>query len=279
MQDTEIQSETPQNKSAEIVQKFHPTSEVTFTYDEDRKIIHMRVKREVNMTNVEAKEYAIQEFGLENLRHTFTEEQNSELIVEGKRSKSLENVGGIGITGRNLTDIEEIIPGVTEELLTQTGKIIFLGNGLSTAPVEILEVQHGALPEVVVLDMFDYRKLLLDLQALKQSFFEEGMSFPADLSDYLLKCSQIVKEIDAGRVKAVEYSLGDGQLPEEAKGADLAINSYGPPNSTFHEQVSCLKVGGRLYNYSREIPTTSGVQVKPIVTDDGVVANIVTRIN
>jgi len=272
------QNETAPSTSAEqIVRDFKPTSEVSFHHDEGRSFIETH--RQVEMTDQEAFDYAVETFSLQGITSTFDEEQRKEIIFEGREWKSKENIGGFGITARGLDELEEVIPGVSEELLSQQGKIVFVGNGLSTAPVEILQkLGTSAAPEIVLVDLFDYGALHQDLKRLKEQFDQKGVQWPNDLNDKLIKSAALVEQIKLGKVKTVKYILGDGNPPEEMRNADLMVNSFGPPEQTLHEQIQCLKVAGRLFTSSRELPPTSQAKVTPIVSPDGKVASVATRV-
>jgi hypothetical protein len=135
--------------------------------------------------------------------------------------------------------------------MAEVGKIIFLGNGLSTAPLEILNQRDPSdQPEMVLLDAIDYRLVQADLLRLKESFDNNLVEAPADLTECLDKCNAIVSAADEGRLSLVSHVVGEDELPEEAKNADVAVNVFGPPISTIDAQIDCLKPSGQLYTAS-----------------------------
>jgi hypothetical protein len=266
-----------QRTAEQIARSFKPTSGVRLVHEDGRFLLE--TLRETEMTDQEALDYAIEVFHLQREPATYDEEEKQEMISAGRLQKSRENIGGFGITTRNLLELETVIPGITQELLSEKGRIVFIGNGLSTAPVEILQkMDPNTAPEIVLVDLFEYSALYQDLLRLRNLFQENGIPWPGDLDDYLAKATALVGPITRGKVKTIRYVFGDGNPPEQIREADLMVNSYGPPKSTMCEQIHCLKRGGRLFTYQRDVPQASFARIAPIMAPGGKKANIVTRI-
>lgn len=158
-------------------------------------------------------------------------------------------VGGSGVSGRTAAQLEQAMPGIGERLAAERGKIVFLGNGLSTVPVEVAEKGRKSEPPVVA-DVFDYPAILADFKDLMMALTEDGVDVTQVpfLLDRIRNALVINKGIADGTIKAVNYIVGSGNPPEELKDADLIVNCYGPSaTTTLSEQWSLLKPTGELW--------------------------------
>ncbi|HET8670123.1 MAG TPA: hypothetical protein VFM05_05685, partial [Candidatus Saccharimonadales bacterium] len=222
-------------RTAEVVNSFKPVSQVSFTWTDD--IVLLRYKRPGDT---------------DAIRHS-------------------KGIGGAGITHRQLSRLEQEIPGIQEVLMSTAGKVVFLGNGLSTAPLELLELRRDNAPEIVLVDAIDYRLLQTDLHRLQASFDAALIESPPSLRNALVRCNLIVKAESEGRLRIVSHIIGDPGLPPEARDADIAVNVYGPPLTTIDEQLLTVKPEGKLYISGGMRPWPIGGTVFPISPsrDDG----------
>lgn len=269
--------ERQSQKSADkIIKDFKPTGGIDFFHDDG--IIFLETKKTVNMTDQGALDYAIQHFSLQGIKDSLTEDQIQEAVSTARERKSKEGIGGFGITARSLAGIEEMIPGISELLHSQKGKIVFIGNGLSTAPIELLQNKaKDDTPQIVIADLFSYEDSLRDFQKLRDAFIQDGVIWPSGLNDGMNYCKALCEQINLGKIQAVRYAIGDGSLPDQLQDADIVVNSNGPPESTLNEQIQCLKVGGRLFTNYINLPETIGVRIEKIALGGKEVASIVTR--
>lgn len=159
---------------------------------------------------------------------------------------------GFGITNRSTKTLENVFPGLIERVNNETGKIVILGNGASDLPVYLAErYRKGFLKDKpVVIDLFEYNLLLADLRVLKSNFLAANIEFP--LERELLAVEAIQEDIKKGDLVSLLYEFGSGHVPEEAKGASLAINILGPSNETHEEQLEVLRQGGELLSFAAD---------------------------
>ena len=91
-----------------------------------------------------------------------------------------EFAGGVDITGRSLTELEAKLPTVSEALRTTIGQIAFFGNGLSDAPLLIVDryILGEFPPPPIIVDMFDYAKLKEDISSITEDFVNSMIDPP-----------------------------------------------------------------------------------------------------
>lgn len=158
-----------------------------------------------------------------------------------------EDLGGFGITARNLDQLEVTFPGFERRMDTETGKIVFLGNGLSDVP--LIPAERYSCGEIeyppVINDLFDYGHLYLDLLDLRTGFTLKGLRNPFE--NVICRLENLIEQVDLGNVVMKSYFFGSKDVPLEYCDASFAINSFGPPVTTISEQVSILGQGGELY--------------------------------
>jgi hypothetical protein len=159
-------------------------------------------------------------------------------------------VGGRSITARDMHETIQTAPKVLSLLDQEHGKVVILGSGFSALPVFVADMYaRGQFTEVpVVVDLFDYRLAKGDFSGLKERFNDTGLRFPMGVE--LSRLSSIVGAMDLGRLEAVTYALGTGKPPSKLMDASLILNIYGPTEQTIHEQLSMLKIGGKLLSSS-----------------------------
>lgn len=158
-----------------------------------------------------------------------------------------EGMGGTGIIGRWLEEIEQYLPGVAKRIETETGKIVFAGNGTSLVPdivAQRYKLGHCSRPPVIV-DTIDYRLLLDDLGKLEQE--AEVRRLPFVFFREAFNIERLLALEAASHLAIVRYKIGSGVPPNALKGASLVVNCNGPPLSTLEEQLAMLAPGGALY--------------------------------
>ncbi|MFC1609902.1 hypothetical protein ACFL6C_03000 [Myxococcota bacterium] len=197
------------------------------------------------------------------------DQYRAEVLERARISLTRDALGGIGATGRTLEEMEKDIPGLKNRLAQEQGKIVFLGNGLSPAPLEAVQAfKSGRLQTPpVILDVIDYAAVAEDLAQLKKALEAKGIDFPFD--EELEAAREITLAEAEGDLVVVQCLLGQDPVPEQAKDASLVINSHGPGLDTLPEQVSLLRDGGDLAT-TNDLTKHGPVGLRP-VTQDGAV--------
>jgi hypothetical protein len=191
------------------------------------------------------------------------------------------DIGGVGVTARNMERLESVLPGVTEELMQEPGKIVILGSGLSTAPLDILD-QRGPdnQPEdLVLLDAMDYAALKADLDGLRDVLEQHLIEQPPSLTTYREKCDALLAAAEGGKVKLVQHVVGAGEMPAAAREASLVVNTFGPPEHTLRDQLDALAPGGRLYASGFSVPgeVVEDIDITEIIEGDALKGHIIKR--
>lgn len=201
------------------------------------------------------KKYNPQESGVR-----FCYQQNTIMKTAGSFNlypPEITHIGGIGITDRHIEEIELSIPGTIKQLeehnhdsYNSKGKIAFLGNGLSIAPLSIASAKK---PPIIV-DVFDYAQLQYDLEEITSGFKKHHM--PNIFFEELSAIHAINTGISQNKIKSVRHIFGTTPVPRMLCDIALAINCHGPPATTLYEQLEILAPGGRLHyalqHYNRE---------------------------
>jgi hypothetical protein len=117
--------------------------------------------------------------------------------------------GGKGISGRFLSEIECVLPGITTRISTEEGKIVFIGNGTSNAPLEGRE-KYGH-KNITINDAFSYNELLQYLIIMRDAFSNTRLEYP--LSFELDDISKLCFNIHTGNITAVRYKFGTDNIP------------------------------------------------------------------
>jgi hypothetical protein len=186
------------------------------------------------------------------------------------RAKSFlpyEFIGGFGITWRTIAELEEDLPTITESLLKERGKIVFLGNGFSDVPLLVAKRYQAGLVKVppVVVDIFDYNLVLEDFEIIKDGFLSKNISSPRPMAECHAKVSRLVKAANQGDLQLIRYYVGSGNVPDQIKEASLLINCFGPNIRSIKEQLSMLGKDGELctsYKLFESIPQTLKVEIE-----------------
>lgn len=160
----------------------------------------------------------------------------------------MEFSGGLSITQRSIEELEKELPTVKQALMTTQGKIAFLGNGLSPAPLIVAKrYAEGELQEVpIIVDMFDYPKLEEDLRTLEVGFKINGLKAFFPFNEHIANVTKLNREVRLGNLKAINCCIGKEKLPADLFNLSLAINVFGPNNEALGKQPSLLKQGGQL---------------------------------
>lgn len=252
----------------EIIGSYSPKSGVKFTYERENKYGLFRPDREILMSDNELIEWAENFSGdtYDSFKDRMSlEEYEHHMLEDARDYKKREGVGSIHISSGNL---EICIPGITDRINLEKGKIVFLENGLSEIPVSMaLKFKEGQLMEIpVIVDIFDYKELLEDLYCLGYEFSQHDIPFP-----YLNKLNQtsnICKQITNGNLLAVNHFVDQKNIPRELKNASLLINSN-LPASTLEKQLLMLAPGGQLYTYQINVVTDAKYNVSSICDESG----------
>ena len=252
----------------EIIGSYSPKSGVKFTYERENKYGLFRPDREILMSDNELIEWA-ENFSGDTYdsfkdRMSFEEYENY-MLKEARDYKKREGVGNIYIGSGNL---EILIPGITDRINQEKGKIVFLENGLSEAPVSMaLKYEKGELiEEPVIVDIFGYIELLEDLYYLGYECSQHDIPFP--YLKQLNQTSNICKQITNGNLLAVNHFVNQKNIPRELKNASLLINSS-LPASTLEKQLLMLAPGGQLYTYQKDVVTDAKYNVSSICDESG----------
>ena len=241
-----------------IVNTFIPrTEEVIFFYDSGRITVGSRVPSILSEEELLA--YAIKQFDLNP--ETLDGYSREEVVSEMRRKIERRGLGGLGITDRTLKDIYRDLQGAEPYLNNAQGKVVFIGNGFSIAPLELSENdKEGRISDIIVSDIFDYQTVLQDVIRLKQAFANKKLKTPETIDNLGTTLETLVSAIQTRRIKFVKHIFGRDSLPEELKGARLVVNSYGPPAVTVSEQLDMLAPEGVLVTYLKpdqiSIPVT-----------------------
>lgn len=137
-------------------------------------------------------------------------------------------MSGVGVTARDFFDICGKMDGLLERIKGTDGKIAFVGNGFSNAP---LITQQYTKSEIYTIDAIDYHQAYNSLKKFGSRYFIQ------------------LKVIEAlfHKTKVIQYYFGDKNPP--VYNLDLIVNSYGPVTG-FDEQLSMLKPCGEIFtNY------------------------------
>ena len=156
--------------------------------------------------------------------------------------------GGVGITYRDLEEVEELMPGMRWEIQNINGKIVFLGNGFSLLPLlAAKEYAAGKVSEPpVIVDLFDYGLVQKQLLLLQAECKRQKVSFP--FSEELKNVSELLEASNAGLLKMVRTVIGFDETPPSIQSADLVINCFGPNlNERYKIQLNLLKKQGKLF--------------------------------
>lgn len=233
-------------QTIERLKNFSPQSNVRFHFEPRSGGMIIPVRRSGKYTDQEVLNYIRNVHKQDSYFDSLNPIQQAEFIAEARDILETEKLGGLGITHRSLSQIEEILPGVTERLSEARGNIVILGNGLSTAPEEIMALhdKHEIKPSITLLDLVDPQELLTDIIELKETFIKNKIPFPETYEQDLDRCALLVALIQTEKVKFVHYFLGDSSPPKEAQEADFILNIHGPNEASQEEQISLLNKGG-----------------------------------
>lgn len=163
-------------------------------------------------------------------------------------------VGGLGITYRSLFELEMEFSDSERNLgyfdttvsrilsmMKSVGlptKIVFIGNGLSPAPLEFIKkYKLESQDQVILTDIIGYR-------ALRDQLIEANLKFPL-FNLYISILNDLIEAEEKGDVKFVRHFFGNNNpIPEDLKNASLVINCNGPNESSLADQLSLLSPRG-----------------------------------
>lgn len=169
------------------------------------------------------------------------------LLEAAKSQYDLGRVGGLDMSAFNLKEVERYLPGIGRIINEETGKVGFIGNGLSDVPLIVAEryKKREVFKIPVIADMFSFELLHMDMKKMERRYEARGLKFPYEKE--LGKLARLVEAIEDGYLVAVKYFFGSDALPNTLKNCVLVINRHGPPSSTINEQLQMLSPSGQLY--------------------------------
>lgn len=167
---------------------------------------------------------------------------HEEVILDHESS---DFIRGIGVTSRNSEEVKGFNKPLFDFIEENVyGNVVFLGNGFSTYPIELLERYPNKFKQIVLLDTFDYEAFYKEFLSLQAAFRKRDSELP----DYLLvkfnALEKIVEAKKAGKIRFVRCLLGRDEFPDELKGEDFYIDIAGPSDSNSLSNV--LEQGGSL---------------------------------
>lgn len=167
---------------------------------------------------------------------------------------------GIDVTDRSLSQVFDLLGHQAKwDLIYSPDLIVFLGNGLSTAALELNLLQRnlGLKPnQKLLVDAIDIYTVHQQLQShLDQMSFKD---LSPQLSQFLAKTKALVKAQRQGEVILLQLVIGQDQIPERhLHQAGTIVNVYGPSEKTLNQQLLFLKENGHLYtDFTTEVSTT-----------------------
>lgn len=99
-----------------------------------------------------------------------------------------------------------------------------------------------------IMDLFDYRLVLVDFLILRRLFHKNGFAFPRVNQERMDTVRAIVDAADQGDLELVNHHFGSGSVPSNCReGFDLIVNIVGPPIAVIDDQIAMLSKGGQLY--------------------------------
>lgn len=170
---------------------------------------------------------------------------NNDILLNTPRLSGLENLmGGYGVLGRTIDEMNMIIPGISDRLIREEGKIVFLGNGLSDAAYWLGSKKRT----IVVVDMFDYRVLAEDFMRFERYLVEIGIGAPKLFGLFSSRLKRLVRGIEEGRIFFEQHLLGStGRLPVSLLESSMVVNLFGPSMATLALQLGMLALEGELW--------------------------------
>lgn len=157
-------------------------------------------------------------------------------------------IGGSGVTMRSLDQILARFEDSLENEIEGSNSIIFFGNGLSLAPIELK--RSAEEKRVTIVDMIDYQELV-------QTYYDNeelinriaGSLKPSDREVFLNYFKNAILLLDAkerGEINIFRHSFGSEEIVDMGL-YDLGINCFGPPSLTMPEQLLSIRPKGKIY--------------------------------
>jgi hypothetical protein len=266
------------SNSENILDNFEPQSAVAFSYDRGQFMIFPQ--RNEIYTDQQLLDRIKHRVGMSEYLSRAADEQIKAVIEDERQNAKLEGVGGFDLTHRTVAEMETILPGLEKRIRNSQGKVVILGNGLSLAPLEIVNLNKNKKDSpVIIVDFINYKSLLQDLENLQERFRENGLAFPDKYKADLNLSKKLANSIDSGEIMFVNYFIGGSVVPNEIKDASLVINIYGPDETSQEEQISLLAPGGVLIvNEVFEASNDSSIKIDPVIRNGKRVGSLITKI-
>lgn len=155
--------------------------------------------------------------------------------------------GGVGITARSLSDIENDDSQIVAELLQVHGKVLIVGNGFSSLPLDLLN-RNLNIEHIDVIDIFDPNVAIQQIEKICQAYKANDIALPIRLETALATLRQELARGD--KITLMSVNLGVEQFYGKY---DYVINIEGP-DLGYRYYKRLLQNGGTL------IDTYVGVQ-------------------
>ncbi len=169
----------------------------------------------------------------------------AQLVNLGKYLLRSWEIGGTGVTGRGLKELESAVPGVSELLQNATSSVAFFGNGLSEVPFMLEEKIQNGTASVTIVDVIDYANAEREMADIVREYQASGLVVPGRILDMTKRLQAFNEKLSVSGVRAVRHAFGVGTPSPELHDLGLAVNVHGPTVG-MDEQLSALASGGVL---------------------------------
>lgn len=169
----------------------------------------------------------------------------AQLVNLGKYLLRSWEIGGTGVTGRGLKELEGAVPGVSTLLEEATGSVAFFGNGLSEVPFMLEEKIRNGSASVTIVDVIDFANAEREMANIVRDYQASGLAVPGRILDMTKRLQAFNEKLSVSGVRAVRHTFGVGTPSPELHDLRLAVNVHGPTVG-MDEQLSALASGGVL---------------------------------
>lgn len=218
-----------------------------FPYVDQDGVVQIGAVTEKQVTEDEAFEVGINhvspsESGRRAAEQRFLREQ---IINIGKYLLRSWEIGGTGVTGRGLKEINDAIPGIDSLLDGAKGAVAFYGNGLSEVPFMFEEKIRNGSVSVMVVDVIDYANAEREMADIVREYQAAGLVVPGRIDDMAKRLKAFNEKLTKSGVRAVRHTFGMGTASPELHDIALAVNVHGPTVG-MEEQLGTIASGGVL---------------------------------
>lgn len=145
-----------------------------------------------------------------------------------------------GVTARNMETVIEEYPQIALQLRQPlNGAVIVLGNGFSTLPLELLNLDRNDIASVVIVDRFDLQVVIDQLKNIVKMCKKK--MYPTNYYKKYLEALDFLEALkEDKRVQYVRAYVGVSNLAELYDKFDTVINIWGP-SGVDHIEKALLK--------------------------------------